>query len=89
MIKFIKADDSKINDIIDLAHKSWFQTYEKINSKDQLKILSNNGNNQTNSLPNIEKLEESTIFGKMNNLKNQYKNHNSQIKMMFGSDFES
>jgi len=43
---------------------------EKINSKDQLKILSNNGNNQTNSLPNIEKLEESTIFGKMNNLKN-------------------
>lgn len=25
----------------------------------------------------------------MNNLKNNYKNHNSQIKMMFGSDFES
>lgn len=35
MIEFIKADNSNINDIIDLAHKSWFQTYEKINSKEQ------------------------------------------------------
>ena len=41
MIKFIKADDSKINDIIDLAHKSWFQTYEKINSKEQNEYMFN------------------------------------------------
>lgn len=41
MIKFLKADNSNIADIIDLAQKSWFRTYEKINSKEQNEYMFN------------------------------------------------
>jgi hypothetical protein len=46
---------------------------EKINSKYQLKLLGNNGKNQTDSLPKIAKSDEYAIFGKKNNSNNQEK----------------